>query len=361
LSTPDLTVRRVAPSHDLNAAWRRLLHQSPTDTIFLTPEWQRRWWETIGEGEPHLLLVESGAEPVGLAPLVRVGGRWQVAGGAEVADFLDFLAAPAHAEAVADVMVDYLEARGGCLELRNLRPNALAATVLVAVLRRRGAPAQLAPEEVSPRLALPRDWDSYLQQLTKKDRHELRRKLRRLEAQGDVRYGRAVNPASRSADLDDFLRLHRLSAEDKAAFMTPAMERFFRAIADEFLPSGQLRLYFLEVGGIRAAAVLLFDYGGAFLLYNSGYDPAFASLSVGLLLKAFCIQDAIAEGKHTFDFLQGAEPYKYDLGGGDLPILRLRARLPAGRTRASGSLAPPVGRSCNRPDGSHRDWVAGVR
>ena len=69
-----------------------------------------------------------------------------------------------------------------------------------------------------------------------------------------------------------------------------------------------------------------FDYGSSYLLYNSGYDPAYARMSVGLLNKALTIQWAIASGKRVFDFLRGDERYKYELGAVDRWIYRLTVR-----------------------------------
>jgi CelD/BcsL family acetyltransferase involved in cellulose biosynthesis len=85
---------------------------------------------------------------------------------------------------------------------------------------------------------------------------------------------------------------------------------------------GNIRLSFLDVEGIRVASTIYFDYEHEFYLYNSGYNPEYASFSVGLMLKVFCLRDGIVEGKKRFDFLRGAEPYKYDLGGHDIPISR---------------------------------------
>jgi CelD/BcsL family acetyltransferase involved in cellulose biosynthesis len=313
----------VASFSSLRAAWQTLLPTCPVDTIFLTWEWQDLWWRLAGAGELHLVTVQVGDQLVGIAPLTRHGNRWGFAGGVEVADYLDVIAHPLHATDVAVALLDYLQARGGSVELRNLRPGSFGATVLFEEARRRGWSPRLEPEDVSPRIALPADWETYLQSLTKKDRHELRRKLRRLTASGNTRYAPILAPWTQLADVDAFLRLHRASAVEKAAFMTPTMERFFRGLVDEFGPRGWLRLYFLEVDGTRVASAILFDYGGEFLLYNSGYDPAYAHLSVGLLLKALCLRDAIGEGRRAFDFLQGGESYKYDLGGTDVPIFRL--------------------------------------
>jgi CelD/BcsL family acetyltransferase involved in cellulose biosynthesis len=322
-----LTVSESDTFDALGRDWTNLLSKSSSNTIFLTAEWQKTWWKIAGEGELVLLFVHAGSELIGVAPLIRIDHRWEFAGGAEVADFLDVIAMPSHSQDVACAVLDYLCRRGGTVELRNLRPGSVGATAVLAEARRRGLRVEVDQEDVSPKVDLPPDWDTYLQTLTKKDRHELRRKLRRLHSAGDIRHYVARDPATRQVDVDDFLRLHRLSADEKAAFMTPRMEAFFRGLVDEFAPRDWLRLYFLEVDRVRVASVILFDYDGNFLLYNSGYNPAYAHLSVGLLLKAFCLRDAIEEGRRAFDFLQGNEPYKYDLGAVEVPILRLRLDL----------------------------------
>ena len=64
------------------------------------------------------------------------------------------------------------------------------------------------------------------------DRHELRRKFRRLESAGDVRFVTCTDHATLQHDISDFLTLHRESRDDKAAFMNDHMEAFFRATFD---------------------------------------------------------------------------------------------------------------------------------
>ena len=78
---------------------------------------------------------------------------------------------------------------------------------------------------------------------------------------------------------------------------------------------GLLKLFFLEMDSETVATALCFDYAGSRMLYNSGYNPDYGYYSVGLLLNALCLQDAIEQGKEYFDFLRGSEPYKYHLGG----------------------------------------------
>lgn len=322
-----------APLRDV---WPSVLAAAEAAPIFLTWEWQELWWRSLGEGELEILVARAGDEVIGIAPLVHDARGWGFCGGAEVADDLDVIARRGAEGVVVATLLDYLQARGGRIHLRNLRPSSLVATHLVPEARRRGLAPRLEPEDVCPRVVLPETWEAYLGGLTKKDRHELRRKFRRLEAAGLVDVSTISPDQFSRSDLADFVRLHRLSGDAKAAFMTPAMERFFGAMLACFIPTGQARLTFLRVDEVRVAATISFDDGNAFQLYNSGYDPAYAHLSVGLLLKALCLREAIAQGRSVFDFLQGGEPYKYDLGAVDSPIDRLCLDLGACRPSAAG-------------------------
>ena len=100
------------------------------------------------------------------------------------------------------------------------------------------------------------------------------------------------------------------------------MGEFFHKMAHSLAELGYVRLFFLEVDGARVAATLCFDYGNELSVYNSGYHPEYSHLSVGLLVKAFCIREAIAWGKERVDFLRGPETYKYHLGAQDQPVYR---------------------------------------
>ena len=156
--------------------------------------------------------------------------------------------------------------------------------------------------------------------LDKKDRHELRRKLRKLPQAGEVELEVIDSPAEAEASLDAFLQMMRDSRADKADFMTPQMESFFRALVVNLAAEGLVEMIFLKLGGMRTACVLCFRAGNESLLYNSGYDPAYSHFSVGLLSKAMALQRAIDEGRTRFDFLRGHERYKYELGAQDLNV-----------------------------------------
>jgi CelD/BcsL family acetyltransferase involved in cellulose biosynthesis len=321
-----LSTVRHKSFHDLAAEWDPLRAESLARGPFLSWEWQSLWWDTFGgDRELWLLAIREGDALVGIAPFMAWQGRISFSCGSDVCDYLDILARPGHEEAVARVIVSYLmEQDWESLDLSCLPPTATGLRHVPVPASQAGLSVETSRMDVCPGLDLPGDWESYLASLSKKDRHELRRKMRRLADATPARSYVLVDGEIGAGEVEDFLALHRLSTAEKAGFMDAGMEGFFRGIFGRFTRGGLLRLYFMEIDGRRVATALCFDHRGEVLLYNSGYDPAYARLSTGLLLKAFCVQDTIALGRRRFDFLRGDERYKYDLGGRDVPLYRLR-------------------------------------
>jgi CelD/BcsL family acetyltransferase involved in cellulose biosynthesis len=176
----------------------------------------------------------------------------------------------------------------------------------------------------APFVSLPGTFEEYLGRLATKERHELRRKMRRAaELLPGLAFRVTRTPDELASDLPSFVGLLRKSHPAKETFMDEAMATFFREVAEGFLASGRLRLAFLSAQGVDVASVFQFRTDGALLLYNSGYDPKLRAANPGLVLIARSIGQAIVEGCSEYDFLRGTERYKYDLGGVDRGIYRL--------------------------------------
>lgn len=308
----------------IEESWRKLLPRFPARTIFSTPEWQRSWWRHFQQDrELWLLSLHHHDELVGIAPLMLRGDTLSLLGEGDTCDYLDLIVAQGHETGASAALLDYLLSREWrTFDLPCLSPGSVALTHFLPLVRARGLQVQTRSEDVCPGVDLPATWEEYLARLRRKDRHELRRKLRRLEKFSPIRYYQVENKSQLPQDLEDFILLFRQSGGHKAEFMTSRKAEFFREMGLALAERGYLRLFFLEVRGKRVSTAMCFDYNEERGLYNSGYDPDYAHLSVGLLLKVFCLQDAIACGKRRFDFLRGAEPYKYDLGAQDVPVYR---------------------------------------
>jgi CelD/BcsL family acetyltransferase involved in cellulose biosynthesis len=258
---------------------------------------------------------------------MRDGNRLTFAGNTKVCDYMDFTCLSGReAEAAAAVLRSLSEEPWDELALWAVREDSAVLAALTGLCGEMGLTVEREVEDVCPQIALDGDWEEYVSALDKKDRHELRRKLRKLPQAGEVELEVLTAPADVAAALDDFLRMMRESRSDKANFMTERMERFFRRLVADLAPEGVLEMIFLKLAGRRAAAVLCFDGADETLLYNSGYDPEFSPFSVGLLSKAIALQRAIEQGKKRFDFLRGHERYKYELGAKDFAVYRVAIR-----------------------------------
>jgi CelD/BcsL family acetyltransferase involved in cellulose biosynthesis len=312
----------------VEGSWREILPASGPKAVFCSPLWLKTWWEEFADGRELMLLsVRDGQRLVGVAPLMREGERLTLAGDTNVCDYMDVVASEGCEEGVLDAVLDALsEEPWSELVLWGVPEYSRTLTILPRLATGFGYSTEIEREDVCPRVELPATFDAYVEGLDRKDRHELRRKLRRLYRSGDVLFHPSQLVSEVESHLDDFLRQHAASRQEKALFMTERMTRFFRRMALTLADHNLVRLYCLEVNGVRAASVLCFDAGDELLLYNSGYDPDYASLAVGLLSKALALEQAIEQGKRWFDFLRGAEAYKYDLGGKDLAVYRCIVR-----------------------------------
>ncbi len=267
--------------------------------------------------------VRNGEQVVGVASLLVKDGVAAFVGSPDVCDYLDFVVQPGMEEAFFTVLLDDVVARGlDRLDLGPVRADSTVLAHLVGVARKRGYQVECRQEDVSLELALPATWEGYLEQLTSKQRHEVRRKLRRLSEMGDIEYRIIQDVAAVDRTMDDFLRMFAGSWQDKSVFLTPRIESFFRSLADTMARAGLLRIGVLELNGRAAAMVMCFDYLDCRYLYNSGYDAQYGYLSVGVLSKVFCIKNSLEQGIPRFDFLKGDESYKSYLGGKEIPLSR---------------------------------------
>src|SRR5256712_9880712 len=101
-------------------------------------------------------------------------------------------------------------------------------TVLPQLAPACGLSASVAIEERCPVLALPSSWDAYLASLSGKHRHELARKMRRLERRSpEARALCATRPAEVENRLGDFFGLHPRSRRGEGGVMCCRMEGVF--------------------------------------------------------------------------------------------------------------------------------------
>ncbi len=297
--------------------------------LFVLPNWLKAWWHVFGERlDLNILAVKKEGELIGIAPLFRVENTVSLIGHADVCDYLDFVLVPGREREFFGALIDHLSEEGiSRLDLGPLRPESSVLSELVGLLRKEGRQISCEVEDVSFEIDLPATWGDYLLLLTGKQRHEVRRKLRRMHEAAQITFQVVDHVDAAGAAMDTFMTLFGKNRPDKAAFMDSRMASFFRVLATNMAQVKLLKISILSVDDIPAAAALCFDYRSTMYLYNNGYDDRFARLSVGQLCKVLDIKDSIQRGRKKYDLLKGDEGYKYRMGGKQIPIHRCKITL----------------------------------
>jgi CelD/BcsL family acetyltransferase involved in cellulose biosynthesis len=139
-----------------------------------------------------------------------------------------------------------------------------------------------------------------------------------------ARLGEVTTEAATEETLDELLdalfALHAARWQQRGlpgVLGDDVVQAFTRDAARRMLAAGALRLYAIRVAGRIAAVFYGFAFGDTVSYYLSGYDPSLEKLSIGTLLVAHAVEEAVRGGAATFDFLRGAEEYKYAWGAKD--------------------------------------------
>ena len=296
----------------LHTLWESAVKQEPKHWPFFTLAWHQAWYTHFGTDEQLMIVGDETNRTV--LPLSISGTTAHFTGGEEIADYLDAIGPGTHKGALWQETMPLLMARGVTrLMLRNIPQPSESLTYFRSI-----SATTVTEEDATPLLALPKSFDDYLTTLSRKQRHEMRRKLRRFDEQ----YPGVTFVAGDQPDIKLLLTLMR-NNDKKQEFLTPAMEGFFFALPQT--AGGQLKQFTLIIDNKPIATTVAFEVGRSLLLYNSGYDPSVEGS--GWYLKSKCIRWAIDNGYTQINFLQGKERYKYDLGAGDFLVYRVSLTL----------------------------------
>jgi CelD/BcsL family acetyltransferase involved in cellulose biosynthesis len=353
-----LNVELIAGEEALGAIadpWRRLA--AARGNAFVTPEWYLAALNTVHSGSrPAVVVVRDRGEVRGLLPMLALeSGRAPRSAsfpGTRFGDLYHPVAERGDDELVATtaapVLAEHLGAR--CrLDLGRVDAQSSWWRELA-----RAWPARMAavphPEEALPFIALNgSSWEDYLAGRSRQFRNQVGRKMRGLQRGHQVRVRQSVAGEEVLGDFGTLFDLHEARWRGRqvvSSIADPAGREFHRRFVVDAHRRGWLRLYLLEVDEVAVAGWYGWRVGDRFSYYQAGFDPAWARHSVGFLLLAETVREAIAEGAAEYDLLLGDEAFK--------------ARFATGkRLGRSVLLAPRVSRP--RMSATARAWVARAR
>jgi CelD/BcsL family acetyltransferase involved in cellulose biosynthesis len=318
--------------------WNALVEQSIADTPFSRHEYLSEWWKTRGGGEwreAELILVSAreNDQLMGIAPLFLTEYDGQqalmLAGSIEISDYLDLIVREADLPRFLSGLLDFLASHHAgnwsAVDWYNLPDSSPTLSALKAESERRGWNYQEEVYRPTPRIPLNGSFEEYLSRVDKKQRHEIRRKMRRAaESEKNVRFHVIDQTADIEAEANAFFDL-MIQDPNKEQFLHPGMREQMTTTIRNAYERGYLWLAFLEVNGSKAAASLNFDYKNKMWGYNSGVGREHMELSPGWVLLADVIQWCAENGRTEFDFMRGDEEYKYRFGGVNQYVMRAKA------------------------------------
>lgn len=299
----------------IGPAWRALWRRARAATPFQSPDWLIAWWRHFAPGQLMSIALRRGEYLVGLAPLYREArDRRLLPLGVSLSDCLDILIAEENANIALSAMQKELARIPLCRELcfPELAPNASALCIALDGFASVETAAQASPELV---LGPP---DDPLRHVPAHQRQNLRTAENRARRRGCVVSG--VGAEELPHFIPGLMHLHsarrRHVGEEGLGSdrrVLPFFGEAFVALARE----GVVRAYSIRCEGRLIGGYLGFMHRDRASYYFGGFDPGFAFESPGTILIGHAIRGAAAEGAETFDFLRGAEPYKYAWGARD--------------------------------------------
>ncbi len=333
--TAPLTIRAVTSIEEFKGLaqdWEQLLRTVPGHSLFLTWEWLYIWTKHfLGDNQLRILLMLDDQERlVGLAPLYLRTTRAQgliplrelrfLGSETVCSSYLDVIVNEKQKRAVLESLYRYLfNDVGGewdVLTLSEVPAESSTIDLWNELFDKAGKVGEIVSTTCCPVIRLPGDVETYRAGLGRSRRYTLQRKLKRLQGAGRIEYSYATSPAEIGAALDSLIALHQRrwsTGSSGGVFARDASKRFHREVVQVLSEGGRVSIDLLTLDDRPLAAIYGLMYQGVYYFYLPGFDPAaIPKASPGLLLLYHRIEQAIYDGEHTVDLLQGAEPYKLE-------------------------------------------------
>ena len=311
--------------------WENLLIESDFPHPFSSFTFYNSWVETFVDDltQIKMLFFYNENKLVGMAPVYIDHNNKNVSilGDKDLFDYRDIIYISGFYEEIYIEFLSYLKLQpwfhGYTIFMQSIPESSELFNLVNTDKLNNFADVEIKQEDVTPIYDVNGVWDDYLLALNKKQRHEIRRKLRKFESQ-DFQFKLIRNNDDLSVFLSDFYELFINSREDKKEFLTEERKTFFNKMLFAFAEKNELKILSYYDGNTLISACIVIEYANIYFLYNSAYSLDYNSYSVGLVSKIIALKQSIENNNHAFNFLRGNERYKYELGGEDIKLHEIK-------------------------------------
>lgn len=325
----EVYIATVTDLKNFKIRWNNLVHSMEKPSIFCTWEWIHTWWEHFGHRYKEFILkIYDNDKLVGILPLglrhmfpedslvpVRV---LSFCGTHELhSDYTDLIYAGADPRGCLSAILGFLATNFRDWDVLHFS-HVSDDSHLMRFFTSNGCRFQSETRPVSTAPYIPlrskfeNNFEKYLQSMSGKRRHELRRQRRVLHDKYGISYIHS-NARQHGMGIRRLFELHAMRASSKritSTFQGEKLLRFHERISEIFEREGTLCLRYLSDGDSAIAGLYCFLFAGRLLAYQSGFDPTWELKRVGAILFFDVIHEAADRGIIEFDFLRGGESYK---------------------------------------------------
>ncbi|HVX10412.1 MAG TPA: GNAT family N-acetyltransferase [Pirellulales bacterium] len=297
-----VTIRSTDELRSVSAAWDDLWLASEVRSPLARAEAIVQWVERFApDATVTCLAVEAAGRFVAGLPLVgrRLGGLVEIGGLAAncwaLCGDLLISAAEESDDALDRLLNGVADLDWPLIRLQPIVCTAPRWRAFAAAARRHGLEIAASSTDVVGQVEIAGEWQDYQQRLAGNHRRHMRKAAKRAKAGG--RLSLEVHTQFDRGTIADLLR-RGCELEDRSwkgsagtsILRVPGMFEWFLEQAQQLAACGQLQLTFLELDRRPIA----FEYGyrakATYFSHKVGYDPAFADLSPGQLLRSLLLE-----------------------------------------------------------------------
>jgi CelD/BcsL family acetyltransferase involved in cellulose biosynthesis len=324
----DVVVIKDFESTILKENWNRLLEADADANAHLTYEWLKTWWEHFGKShELFILVIKDNDKVIGIAPLMitiqnvlpYIAIKRIEFIGTGITDYHNFIISHRHVEVLETIFNFLKDQDWHIIKLRQLPSVSKNYGYFQSYLMEKYYhqwQMSLKPTVTCPYIAIEGNSENFFNSLGKNLRYDLKRKIRKLQEVGDVRFECYSGKENNLSQLfDDIFSIHSRSWKDKDQRCAFSLEqevnrKFFQQITTVLGAKDWLRFFALFLNNKLIAYICCFTYRNTIYHWNTSFDPDYFRYSVGKILHYYAIENAIGNGFKEFDFMRGEEEYK---------------------------------------------------
>jgi len=291
--------------YSMRSDWNRLLEEGGVSNPYLTHEWLSSWWKAYKDDKKlNIIVFRKQDKIIGAIPLVLT--QESILGvPIKVIKFfsdhwgrMDFILAEKNNECVTEFFNWFHSSKiADVVILSRIPEDSKNASIIEEVVKNQKFDYKKTGLKNTV-IVLDGTWEAYLKQLTKKFRHEINYKQRKLFALGNIRYERVVEVEDADKILAALAAVGEKSwkyKDKKGIAVSNQGWQFYRNIIFEWGRTKKLDISILKQNDTPIAFAFRLKHKDTCYALETAYNQDFYSYSPGLVVNSMLLKSLFEE------------------------------------------------------------------